>query len=266
MSVPLFVVDAFANRPFAGNPAAVCLPPGPPDEAWMKNLAAEMNLSETAFAWTEADGYRLRWLTPAVEVKLCGHATLATAHTLWETGRVPATEPIRFHTKSGVLSAVKAGDLVELDFPAQPATLGPADAAVLAALGITKATAYGHNDTDAFVVVPAERDVLNLAPDFRALAAANVRGVIVTAKADRPGVDFVSRFFAPGSGIDEDPVTGSAHCCLAPYWAGVQGKLEMTGYQTSKRGGTVRVTVVGDRVKLAGRAFTISRGECVVAG
>jgi PhzF family phenazine biosynthesis protein len=264
MPVPLFVVDAFADRPFTGNPAAVCLPDGPPDEVWMTNLASEMNLSETAFAWPEADGYRLRWLTPTVEVKLCGHATLATAHTLWDTDRVKAGGMIRFHTKSGVLTATKSGDLIELDFPAQPMSPCPTDAAVLAALGLPSALAYGLNGTDALVVVATERELISLSPDFPALASAKVRGVIVTAKAERPGVDFVSRFFAPGSGVDEDPVTGSAHCCLTPYWGGVLGLAEMTGYQASKRGGTIHVQLVHDRVKLAGRAFTITRGECVV--
>ena len=263
MSAPLYVVDAFADRPFAGNPAAVVPLDDPPAENWMKRIALEMNLSETAFVWPEVDGFRLRWLTPAVEVDLCGHATLAASHVLWETGRVKRESPIRFHTRSGALSAAISGELIELDFPAKPATMTAPDPAVLAALGTT-AIEYGLYGTDALVVVETELQVVKMTPDFRKLAAVGVRGVIVTAKSNTPDRDFVSRFFGPGVGIDEDPVTGSAHCCLGPYWGQQLGKKELIGYQASPRGGTVRVRLVGDRAMLGGRAFTIVRGEIVV--
>ena len=264
MPVPLYVVDAFTDRPFAGNPAAVCPLDGPMPEDWLRNVAMEMNLSETAFVWPEGDGYRLRWLTPAVEVDLCGHATLAASHVMWETGRVPAGRTIRFETRSGMLTAEPRDGLIELDFPARPAALGPIDQTVADALG-TNPAAYGLNGMDAFVVVASEAEVRRLRPDFRQLGTVGVRGVIVTAEADagKP-YDFVSRFFAPGSGIDEDPVTGSAHCCLAPYWGERLGKTEMTGYQASKRGGMVRVRLAGNRVKLGGTAVTMTRGELLV--
>lgn len=264
MPVPLYVVDAFADRPFAGNPAAVCPLDGPRPEDWLKNVAMEMNLSETAFLWPDGDGYRLRWLTPSVEVDLCGHATLASSHVLWETGRVPAGRTIRFETRSGTLTAEPRDGLIELDFPARPATLGPVDDTVAGALGVSPVS-YGLNGMDAFAVLSSEADVRRLTPDFRRLATVGVRGVIVTAQADTGiAYDFVSRFFAPGSGIDEDPVTGSAHCCLAPYWADRLGRTELTGFQASKRGGTVRVRLVGNRVKLGGKAFIVTRGELVV--
>lgn len=264
MPVPLYVVDAFADRPFAGNPAAVCPLDGPRPDEWLQNVAMEMNLSETAFVWPEGDGYRLRWFTPVVEVDLCGHATLAASHVLWETGRVPSGRTIRFETRSGTLTAEPRGGLIELDFPAKPATLGSVDETVVAALG-TKANAYGLNGMDAFVVVANEAEVRRLQPDFRQLCNVGVRGVIVTAQADAgTDYDFVSRFFAPGSGIDEDPVTGSAHCCLAPYWGERLGKTEMMGYQASTRGGTIRVRLVGSRVKLGGTAITVTRGELLV--
>ena len=264
MPVPLYVVDAFADRPFAGNPAAVCPLDGPRPEEWLRNVAMEMNLSETAFVWPEGDNFRLRWLTPAIEVDLCGHATLAASHVLWETGRVPAGRAIRFETRSGTLTAEPRDGLIELDFPARPATLGPVDQTVVTALGTT-AVAYGLNGMDAFVVVANEVEVRRVRPDFRQLGKVGVRGVIVTAQAEADkNYDFVSRFFAPGSGVDEDPVTGSAHCCLAPYWGERLGKTEMTGYQASKRGGTVRVRLVGNRVKLGGKAITVTRGELLV--
>lgn len=263
MAVPVFVVDAFADRPFAGNPAAVCPLAGPKPEEWLKNVAMEMNLSETAFVWPEADGYRLRWLTPTVEVDLCGHATLAASHVLWETRRVSSGSTIRYHTRSGILTAEQNDGLIELDFPAKPAKILPADEAVLKALGAT-AVEYGLNGMDALVVVASEAEVMALAPDFRKLAAAKVRGVIVTARSNSPDRNFISRFFAPGSGVDEDPVTGSAHCCLAPYWSAKLNKQKMIGYQASQRGGTVHIRIEGDRVKLGGKAVTITRGELLI--
>lgn len=260
MPVSLYLVDAFADEAFRGNPAAVCLLDAPAPEAWMQNVAAEMNLSETAFLMPHDDGYGLRWFTPAVEVALCGHATLASAHVLWETGRLSAEEVARFHTKSGLLTASRDGDAVVLDFPTTPSeTAAPPDG-LLRALGV----ASGHvarSRYDYLIEVADEATVRGITPDFSALARVEARGVIVTSRADAEGVDFVSRFFAPAAGVDEDPVTGSAHCCLAPYWSGKLGRSDLVGYQASRRGGTVRVRVEGDRVKLCGRARMVVRGE-----
>ena len=260
MSVPVVQVDAVTDAPFAGNPAAVCLLPGPADAPWMQRVAREMNLSETAFVHPEGQAYRLRWFTPAVEVDLCGHATVATAHVLWEMGRAPRGTRIDFLTKSGLLSAEQRGAWIELDFPAKPVASTEAPGDLLAALGV-EARFVGRNQFDYLVEVEAETIVRGLAPDARRLAALPVRGVIVTSLAAEPGWDFVSRFFAPGAGIEEDPVTGSAHCALGPFWGQRLGKQEMVGYQASARGGVVRVRVNGDRVHLGGQAVTILRGE-----
>jgi len=253
-------VDAFAERPFTGNPAAVCVMPAPADEAWMRNVAMEMNLSETAFLHPEGDGWRLRWFTPAVEVALCGHATLASAHVLWEHGVLGMEDEARFHTRSGLLTCRRDGDLVWMDFPAKPEA--PADAidGLAEALGATPAY-VGRSHFDVLVEVATEAEVRALSPDFGALRGVQARGVIVTARAEGGAYDFVSRFFAPSVGVDEDPVTGSAHCVLTPYWARKLGRDELTGYQASRRGGTVRVRSVGGRVHLGGRAVTILRGE-----
>jgi predicted PhzF superfamily epimerase YddE/YHI9 len=260
MSIPLLQIDAFADRPFAGNPAAVCLLPGPRDADWMQQVAAEMNLSETAFLVPGADGHGLRWFTPAVEVDLCGHATLASAHALWETGRLRPDEPARFHTRSGLLTARRLGDEIELDFPATPAEASTVPEGLLRALGAT-ARYVGRNRFDYLVEVESEAAVRGLRPDFAALGRLPVRGVIVTARAATAGFDFVSRFFAPASGVLEDPVTGSAHCCLGPFWRDRLGKDELRGYQASRRGGVVGVRVAGERVYLRGRAVTVLRGE-----
>jgi PhzF family phenazine biosynthesis protein len=260
MRAPMMIVDAFTDRAFAGNPAAVCLLSEPAPEAWMQNVAAEMNLSETAFLTPRNDGFGLRWFTPTVEVELCGHATLASAHVLWQTERLPANETIRFHTLSGVLTATRSGDAIELDFPARPPTACDAPPSLLSSLG-TSGEFVAHNGMDYFVVVSAAQSVRDLRPDFARLATLGLRGVIVTARSDDPKYDFVSRFFAPGSGVVEDPVTGSAHCCLGPYWAEQLGKLELVGLQVSRRTGVVRVRCVGDRVKLGGQAVTVMRGE-----
>jgi predicted PhzF superfamily epimerase YddE/YHI9 len=262
MSVPLFQVDAFTDTPFAGNPAAVCLLPRPAAADWMQSVAGEMNLSETAFLHLEGPAYRLRWFTPAVEVDLCGHATVASAHVLWETGRTPAGARIDFLTRSGPLSAARRGAWIELDFPAKPVAAAEPPGELLAALGAT-ARFVGRNQFDYLVEVDAEKTVRSLAPDARRLATLPVRGVIVTARSDDPARDFVSRFFAPGAGIAEDPVTGSAHCALGPFWGQRLGKDELVGYQASARGGIVRVRVAGDRVHLGGQAVTILRGELV---
>jgi PhzF family phenazine biosynthesis protein len=255
-------VDAFADGPFTGNPAAVCVLPEARDEGWMRAVAREMNLSETAFLVREGEGFHLRWFTPAVEVDLCGHATLASAHTLWEDGALAGDAIARFRTRSGLLTARRDGDWIEMDFPANP----PADAAappgLLDALGL-EAVHVGRSRFDYLVEVADEAAVLGARPGLERLAEVEARGVIVTARADRDGYDFVSRFFAPRVGVAEDPVTGSAHCALAPYWAGKLGRDAMVGYQASARGGTVRVKVLGERVLLYGRAVTVLRGELV---
>jgi PhzF family phenazine biosynthesis protein len=271
MRLPIYTVDAFTERPFAGNPAAVCVLDRERDPAWMQTLAGEMNLSETAFLRGQGEAWSLRWFTPKAEVALCGHATLAAAHVLWESGKLAPGAPARFDTLSGRLTAQRAENAretgwIELDFPERRE--GPhADLPELfAALGV-KPVYFGKNAYDFFVEVATEREVRALAPDFVALAKLPVRGVIVTAASD-PGTghDFVSRFFAPGVGVPEDPVTGSAHCCLAPYWGEKLGKGEMVGYQASPRGGTVKVRRSGDRVILAGRAVTIVAGELLATG
>jgi len=260
MSLPLFIVDAFADQPFAGNPAAVCLLPGPREDRWLQQVAGEMNLSETAFVHPESDGLRLRWFTPVVEVALCGHGTLATAHVLWEQGRVPAGRPIRFHTLSGVLTAAQQEGLIELDFPLLPAEEGPPPKGLAEMLGAA-VEKTGRSRYDLLVEVESEEVLRGLRPDFVGLARLPVRGIIVTSRPSSSGFDFVSRSFFPGEGVPEDPVCGSAHCCLADWWGRRLGKSEMVGYQASARGGVVRVRVSGSRVFLGGRAVTVVRGE-----
>ena len=252
-------VDSFTERPFRGNPAAVCIQEAPADEGWMRDVAAEMNLSETAFLYPVEDGWSLRWLTPAVEVALCGHATLASAHVLWEDGHLPAHETARFHTQSGVLTARRENGMIVMDFPANPPEPADPPAGLARALGVEPRW-VGRSPFDLLVEVDSEATVRALRPDFGALAAMEARGVIVTAAASQPGYDFVSRFFAPRAGIDEDPVTGSAHCALTPFWAHRLGRSELTGYQASRRGGTVYVRAGGERVQLGGHAVTVMRG------
>lgn len=262
MAVPLYQVDAFTDRPFAGNPAAVCLLEAPRDAAWMQRVAAEMNLSETAFLHRDGDTYRLRWFTPKVEVSLCGHATLASAHVLWQRGDVPPTVPIRFETLSGSLAAARHGEWIELDFPAKLEEPADRPEGLVEALG-AKPEYIGRNQFDYLVALDSERTVRELAPDLEMLGRLPVRGVIVTA-AGSGGFDFVSRFFAPAAGVAEDPVTGSSHCCLAPFWGRRLGKTEMLAYQASARGGEVRVRVRGERVDLGGRAVTVFAGALEV--
>jgi PhzF family phenazine biosynthesis protein len=228
----------------------------------MQNVAHEMNLSETAFLVPKDDGFDLRWFTPAVEVELCGHATLASAHVLWQTGRLGADQVARFSTKSGVLEARKLDGHIELDFPALTAEECPVPDGLAAALDVTP-TACFKSRFDVLVELPAEHIVRNLVVDFRRLAAVKVRGVIVTAPADAKPHDFVSRFFAPSAGVDEDPVTGSAHCVLGPFWGKRLGKQVVLGHQASPRGGDVTVSLRGDRVGLTGSAVTVLRGELV---
>ena len=264
MSVRIVQVDAFTDRPFGGNPAAVVVLREAAGEAWMRNVALEMNLSETAFLVKRGDGsYDLRWFTPSVEIDLCGHATVASAHVLWQDGHLPEGEQARFHTRSGLLTADREGEWIELNFPAKLATETEAPAELLPALGVKAARYVGKNAFDYLVELQSESEVRALRPDHSRLAKLPVRGVMVTARGDGE-YDFVSRFFAPGSGIDEDPVTGSAHTALGPYWAGILGKTEFLAYQASARGGVLRVKLDGDRVLLGGQAVTVMTAELLV--
>jgi len=263
MPVPIHVVDAFAERPFAGNPAAVCLLDAPRPDAWMQSLAAEMRHSETAFLVREGAAWRLRWMTPKVEVDLCGHGTLAAAHVLLAEALAPHDAPIHFVTRSGALSARAVGNepgVVEMDFPCTPPGVTPEDEAILHALHV-RCLAFAQRLGLALVEVDSEAEVRECAPDFKALAAAFPGLVVVTGPSEDPAYHFVSRCFAPGKGIDEDPVTGSAHCALAPWWGTRLGRSDLVGYQASQRGGVVRVRVDGPRVHLSGRAVTVLRGS-----
>ncbi len=255
----IVTVDAFTARRFAGNPAAVCILGAAADEEWMRDVAREMNLAETAFLFPEVGGFRLRWLTPAVEVDLCGHATLASAHVLWEDGHLSQGVQAVFHTRSGRLTADQRGEWIELNFPATIAVTAEAPPGMLDALAC-QAKFVGRSQFDYLVEVGSAAEVRALKPDFALLRGIGARGVIVTARGEN-GFDFVSRFFAPGAGIDEDPVTGSAHCCLGPFWGERLNKTELLAFQASARGGTVRVSVKGDRVLLGGQAVTVLRGE-----
>jgi PhzF family phenazine biosynthesis protein len=260
-----FQIDAFADGPFRGNPAAVCLLDAPRDEPFMQRMAQEMNLSETAYVWPSAAGdgrFAIRWFTPEVEVSLCGHATLASAHALWLSGRASG-DAVRFDTASGELRARRDGELVELDFPRREAerTAPPAD--LIEALGAMPSFVGKSGERDYLLELADEATIRGLEPDFALLGNVEARGVIVTARGSG-GYDFVSRFFAPASGIAEDPVTGSAHCTLGPYWAARLRKDDLLAYQASPRGGVLRVRVRGDRVLLAGRAVLIVSGRLAV--
>ena len=256
----LFCIDAFAERIGTGNPAGVCLLGQPADPAWMQSVAREMNLSETAFIVREKDGFNLRWFTPRTEIDLCGHATLAAAHILWEEGYLMEDEPARFFTKSGTLSAVRSGHFIELDFPAVPEEPVPAPAGLYSALGIQPCYT-GKNRFDYLIEVASEREVRNIVPDISGLSQIPMRGVIVTSRASTPGFDFVSRFFAPSVGINEDPVTGSAHCCLAPYWQKKIKKNMLTAYQASERVGILHLRLESlGRVTIGGAAVTVWKG------
>jgi PhzF family phenazine biosynthesis protein len=259
MGVPIYQVDSFTDKPFAGNPAGVCVLPEPVPEAWMQHVAAEMNLSETAFIHPRGPEYDLRWFTPQVEVDLCGHATLATAHILWESRRLPADAQARFHTRSGLLVARRDGDVIRMDFPAVPLRAAEAPAGFAQALG-AEPVRVAQSRKGYLAELASERAVRELAPDVPALGGM-AWGVIVTARGEGGGFDFVSRYFAPGAGIHEDPVTGSAHCSLGPYWKERLGKDSFTAFQASARGGVVQVRVAADRVELGGHAVTVFRGE-----
>lgn len=260
MSTPLLHVDAFAATPFEGNPAAVCLLDGARSAEWMQALASELNLPATVFVVGARDGFGMRWFSPAAELTLCGHGTLAAAHALWETARLSRAERARFVTRSGPLSATARDGWIAIDLPAEVARPASAPVGLLDALG-TKARWVGRNRLDYVVEIEDEAAVRALAPDLAALAGIETRGVIVTARASTPAIDFVSRFFAPRVGIPEDSVTGSAHCCLAPLWAARLGTPQLTARQLSPRGGLLRASVEGDRVVLSGRAVTVLRGE-----
>jgi PhzF family phenazine biosynthesis protein len=262
MGLKIVQVDAFTNTPFTGNPAAVCILPAAQDEHWMQNIAQEMNLSETAFLYREGDGFNLRWFTPTTEVDLCGHATLASAHVLWEEGHLKPSEQARFYTRSGLLTADRKDNWIELNFPVkleEPCDVPPH---LAEALGVPMKY-VGKNQFDYLVEVDTEEIVRTMSPNISLLATSPICSVTVTSIATTPGYDFVSRFFIPGMDINEDPVTGSAHCCLGPFWSSRLGKDELVAYQASARGGILHVRVDGDHIYLGGQAITVMRGELV---
>jgi len=255
------VVDAFTSSPFGGNPAAVCVLDDARDDEWMALVAREMNAAATAFVRPSDGGaFDLRWFSPARELELCGHGTLASAHLLWESGRLDAGSVARFRTRSGGLTAARRDGWIDLDFPLTPAEPVAAPPALVAALGVT-ARFVGRSRFDYLVEVDDERAVVAVRPDFALLKACDARGAIVTSAANDPNVDFVSRYFAPAFGIDEDPATGSTHCCLAPFWSARLGKPELVARQVSARGGVVRTAISGGRVRLSGQAITVLRCE-----
>jgi len=259
MGLTITQVDAFTDRPFSGNPAAVCILSETRSDEWMQSVAAEMNLSETAFLLPQEDGFDLRWFTPAVEVDLCGHATLASAHVLWSQGHLPEAQTARFHTRSGILTAAKQGDWIQLNFPAIASTAAQVKPELVSALGVAIANVC-QNSLGYLVEVAAAAAVRQLSPNFGRCKALGVHGVIVTSMGEGD-YDFVSRFFAPAMGIDEDPVTGSAHCALGPYWRDRLQKTEFLAYQASRRGGVVKVRCEGERVLLGGQAVTVMQCE-----
>lgn len=264
MDIPFYQVDSFTDTPFTGNPAGVCVLPGPLEPCVMQNIAMEVNLPETAFLEKKDDTWLLRWFTPAAEVDLCGHATLAGAHVLWQTGRLGKDSTGLFHTKSGLLTAASVQGKIQLDFPAEPAKQTPPLPGLNRALGI-EPVFTGKNRFDYILELETPDMVRTCAPDFSALKKALPgRGVIITSRSPDQSYDFVSRFFAPGIGIDEDPVTGSAHCCLGPFWAGRLGKTSLTGFQASKRTGIVQVFVHAARVHLTGNAVLVIKGTVTV--
>ncbi len=260
MKIPLYQVDAFTDQAFHGNPAGVCCLSAPRPNQWMQCVAQEMNLSETAFLLEENDGYRLRWFTPAVEVDLCGHATLASAHILWETGRLGRDKTAKFYSRSGLLSASLEKNYIQLNFPVKRLELVTIPEELSTLLGV-KPVFVGKNQFDYLVEVENEEILRSLQPDMTRLSQIPVRGVIVTCAATTPGYDFISRFFAPRVGVPEDPVTGSAHCCLTPYWSEKLHKQSMLAFQASPRGGELRLRLQDDRVLISGQAVTVFQGE-----
>ncbi|WP_332634442.1 PhzF family phenazine biosynthesis protein [Halalkalibacter flavus] len=261
MTTPIYVVDAFTNQAFKGNPAAVCVLSTSQDDIRMQNVATEMNLSETAFLHPYQDGYSLRWFTPNTEVDLCGHATLASAHILWELGHMNSEQPIKFYTKSGVLTACKSGEWIELDFPSeQPKQENIYPNELIDGLGI-QPIYVGRNRFDYLIEIDSDQMLRGLNPNFSLLEQIDTRGIIVTSKSTSNEYDFISRCFFPAVGVNEDPVTGSAHCCLGPYWQEKLNKNEFLAYQASKRGGILKIKLHNDRVFLLGQAITILRSE-----
>lgn len=258
----IYQVDAFTNEIFKGNVAGVCILENAADEQWMQNVAMEMNLSETAFLYKQNDVFNLRWFTPEAEVDLCGHATLASAHVLWETGVLDSQYEAVFSTKSGILKARKEGETVLLDFPAEIESNTELPQDLKVSLGVP-ILYVGRNRMDYIVEVENEEVVRKIKPNFERMKKIETRGIIVTSRSDSGEYDFVSRFFAPRYGINEDPVTGSAHCCLGPYWKKRLGKDELKAFQASKRGGWLKISVPedGDRVYIAGRAVTVFCAE-----
>ncbi len=260
MPLRITQVDAFTDHPFSGNPAAVCVLSESQPDAWMQSVACEMNLSETAFLVKKGEGYDLRWFTPLVEVDLCGHATLASAHVLWEEGLLRPDQRARFFTRSGELFADRKGDWIELDFPVEEEHAVPQPEGLDLALGV-QFSYVGLGKYHVLCEVESESMVRELKPDFTRLKSTSTHGVIVTARASSTDYDIVSRFFAPALGVDEDPVTGSAHCCLAAHWAPRLGKNDFIAHQASARGGIVLVGLRGERVRLGGQAVTVMKGE-----
>ena len=260
MDCPFFLVDAFVAGPFTGNPAGVCLLDAQASEDWMQNVAMEINHAETAFVWKDGENFQLKWFTPTVEIDLCGHATLGTTHVLHETGLVRDGESVTYLTRSGPLHCRVDGETVTMDFPTLSVHAVDDQAAVAGTLGLS-ASWVGSSGMDWFLEVATEGEVRNYVPDLEAVSSLGLRGVCLTAKSSSPEFDFVSRFFAPRSGVDEDHVTGSAHCALAPYWANHFGKQKLTGYQASRRGGLVMMELLDDRVQLSGSAKTVVTGR-----
>jgi PhzF family phenazine biosynthesis protein len=253
-------VDSFTGKPFAGNPAAVCLLTEPRDATWMQDVAREMNLSETAFVEATEDGYGLRWFTPTVEVDLCGHATLASAHVLWEEGEVPPNARITFHTRSGPLLCHQRIDRIEMDFPARPVEPAEPPPGLIEAVGVEPRSVW-YSQVGYVLELGSETEVRAASPDFARLGAIPDAWTCITAPATTGGFDFVSRFFGPQAGIDEDPVTGSAHCALADFWAKQTQRMDFRAYQCSARGGVVFARLDGDRVHIGGQAVTVFRGD-----
>ncbi|MDP4092856.1 MAG: PhzF family phenazine biosynthesis protein [Bacillota bacterium] len=262
MKVPIYQVDAFATEPFTGNMAGVCILNEPKSSKWMQHVAEEMNVSETAFLLKQENGYNLRWFTPTVEVDLCGHATLASAHVLKETGLLKKDETVKFHTLSGILTAKLDGDYIELNFPSDPAENIEIPEMLKEALG-TDICRAGKSRLGYIAEVESEEIVRKLKPDFKLLAKLPLDGTIVTSLSSSKNYDFVSRFFAPSIGLDEDPVTGSAHCCLGPYWKEKLQKNEFVAFQASRRGGILKLKVAGGRVYIKGNAVTVIKGELI---
>jgi PhzF family phenazine biosynthesis protein len=261
-SFPIYQVDSFTDTPFTGNPAGVCLLSSMMEDTWMQKVAAEMNLSETAFLLPQVDGYLLRWFTPLVEVDLCGHATLASAHILWETDALDPSSTVRFHTRSGLLTCHRRANWIEMDFPSTPATTVAPPVGLDRALG-APIISVSASKFDYLVELDSDPLVRGINPDFSTLLHFPVRGVIVTSLSADPAYDFISRFFAPAVGINEDPVTGSAHSCLAPFWSNRLGKTELIAYQASARGGILRLRLAGERVIISGQAVTVISGDLV---